>query len=77
MPVIEAHCEYKSPARYDDELEVKTSGKLLSPARVEFIYEISRPSDGTVNAIGRTVHAAVDTTGRPCRLPDYIRGILQ
>ena len=47
LPVIEAHCEYKSPARYDDELRVKTNGKLLSPARVEFAYEITRPCDGT------------------------------
>lgn len=76
LPVIEAHCEYKSPARYDDELVVQTRGTLLSPARVEFEYEISRPADGTINAVGRTVHAAVDTTGRPCRLPDYIRELL-
>lgn len=76
LPVIEAHCEYKSPARYDDELVVKTKGTLLSPARVGFEYEISRPVDGTINAIGRTVHAAIDTTGRPCRLPDYIRELL-
>jgi acyl-CoA thioester hydrolase len=77
LPVIEAHCEYRSPARYDDELEVRTWGRLLSLARVEFDYEISRPADATVNAIGRTVHAAVDTAGRPCRLPDYIRELLQ
>ncbi len=77
LPVIEAHCQYKSPAHYDDELQVKTSGKLVSPARVEFVYEICRPADGTVNALGRTVHAAVDPTGRPCRLPDYIRELLQ
>ena len=76
LPVIEAHCEYKSPARYDDELVVTTKGTLLSPARVGFEYEISRPIDATVNAVGRTVHAAVDTTGRPCRLPDYIRELL-
>ena len=44
---------------------------------MEFGYEISRPSDGTLNAVGRTVHAAVDTTGRPCRLPDYIRELLR
>ncbi|HCH37026.1 MAG TPA: acyl-CoA thioesterase, partial [Acidobacteria bacterium] len=24
LPVIEAHCEYRKPARYDDELEVTT-----------------------------------------------------
>ena len=77
LPVIEAHCEYKSPARYDDELVVKTKGTLLSPARVEFEYEISRPMDATINAVGRTVHAAVDTAGRPCRLPDYIRELLE
>ena len=77
LPVIEAHCEYRSPAHYDDELVVKTRGTLLSRARVEFDYEISRPSDATINAVGRTVHAAVDATGRPCRLPDYIRELLQ
>ena len=77
LPVIEAHCEYRSPARYDDELQVKTRGALLSPARVEFHYEISRPADGAVNAIGRTVHAAVDTGGKPCRLPDHIRELFE
>jgi acyl-CoA thioester hydrolase len=77
LPVIEAHCEYKSPALYDDELVVKTRGKLLSPARVEFMYEISRPADGILNAVGRTVHASLDTNGRPCRLPDYIGALLQ
>jgi len=77
LPVIEAHCEYRSPARYDDELQVKTWGALLSPARVEFRYEVSQVTDGTVNAVGRTVHASVDQKGRPCRLPDYIREILK
>jgi acyl-CoA thioester hydrolase len=77
LPVIEAHCEYRSPARYDDELLVKTWGELLSPARVEFTYEISRPSDGTVNALGRTMHAAIDGTGKPCRLPDHVRDLFR
>jgi len=26
LPVIEAHCEYRQPARYDDELEVHSQG---------------------------------------------------
>jgi len=76
LPVIEAHCEYRSPARYDDELQVKVWGKLLSPARVEFSYEVSRPSDSTINATGRTVHAAI-RDGKPCRLPDYVRSLFQ
>jgi acyl-CoA thioester hydrolase len=77
LPVIEAHCEYRAPARYDDELQVTTRGGMLSQARVEFRYEVSRPADGTINAVGRTVHAAIDTAGRPCRLPDHIRDLLR
>jgi acyl-CoA thioester hydrolase len=77
LPVIEAHCEYKSPARYDDELQVKTWGKLLSPVRVEFRYEVTRLSDGALNAVGRTEHAAIDERGRPCRLPDYLGDLLK
>ena len=77
LPVIEAHCKYKIPARYDDELQVMTWGKLLSPARVEFSYEIRRPSDGALNAVGTTMHAAINADGRPCRLPTYILDLLK
>jgi acyl-CoA thioester hydrolase len=77
LPVIEAHCEYRSPAHYDDELEVRTWGSLLSPARVEFTYEVRRPADATLNAVGRTMHAAVDKAGKPCRLPDLIRDLFR
>lgn len=76
LPVIEAHCEYKEPARYDDELEVRTGGDLLSPIRVQFTYEIVRPADEALLATGHTVHASLDPSGRPRRLPDRIRSIL-
>lgn len=75
LPVVEAHCEYRQPARYDDELEIRATGTLVSPVRIEFIYEIVRLSDGTALATGRTVHAATDRDGRPCRLPARVRAI--
>ena len=77
LPVIEAHCEYKSPARYDDELQVKTTGQAAVAGAGRVRVRNQPAGDGTVNAIGRTVHAAIDTTGRPCRLPDYIRELLR
>ena len=75
LPVIEAHCDYKQPARYDDELDVRTTGELMSPVRVAFSYEIVRPADGELLATGRTVHATLDRTGRPSRLPDRVKGL--
>ena len=75
LPVIEAHCEYRKPARYDDELEVTTRGELLSPTRVGFNYEL-RWLNGGVSAVGRTVHAAVNEQRRPCRLPEQLSSVL-
>ena len=73
LPVIEAGCQYHQPARYDDELEIRTTGTLISPVRVEFHYEVVRPSDGQCLATGRTMHAAIDREGRPRRLPARVR----
>ena len=75
LPVIEAQCQYHRSARYDDELEVRTEGRMLSPVRMEFTYQVVRRADDAVAASGRTVHAAVDPGGRPCRLPDRIREV--
>jgi acyl-CoA thioester hydrolase len=75
LPVIEAHCEYRQSARYDDELEIRTTGSQLSPVRVAFDYEVVRPSDAATIATGRTIHAALDREGRPCRLPSRAKGI--
>jgi acyl-CoA thioester hydrolase len=77
LPVIEAHCDYRQPARYDDELEVRTKGTLVSPVRVEFTYDIVRSIDDASLATGRTVHAALDREGRPCRLPQRIKALFE
>jgi len=75
LPVIEAHCEYRKPVQYDDEIEVRTKGRMLSPVRMEFTYEIVRRDDRSVTASGHTIHAALDRAGKPCRLPDRIRQV--
>ncbi len=73
LPVIEAHCEYRQSARYDDEVEVRTVGSLVSPVRVRFAYEIVRVADGALIASGHTIHATLGRDGRPCRLPQRVK----
>ena len=75
LPVIEAHCQYQRGARYDDELEVKAEGRMVSPVRMEFLYQVVDRGDAKLAASGRTVHAAIGANGRPCRLPDRIRSV--
>ena len=74
LPVIEAHCEYRRAAKYDDELEIRTRAALLTPVRIRFDYEIVRGDDTLVT--GHTIHAALDPRGRPCRLPLGVRDLL-
>ena len=75
LPVIEAHCDYRRPSKYDDEIEVRTTGALTSPIRMEFNYEVQVNGQSEIAAVGRTVHAALDRDGRPCRLPARIREV--
>ena len=75
LPVIDARCEYKSPARYDDTLSVTTVARVVSPARLAFDYEITGPS--ALVAVGSTVHATIDPTGRPMRLPARLKELIR
>ena len=73
LPVIDARCAYHLSAQYDDDLEVRTTGAMLSPVRVQFTYEVVRLADAARLATGATVHASLNRSGRPCRLPDRVR----
>jgi acyl-CoA thioester hydrolase len=76
LPVVEAHCGYRQPARYDDDLEIRTRGTMLSAVRIRFDYEVARTADAVVLADGHTVHASLDSGGKPHRLPGHVRDIL-
>jgi acyl-CoA thioester hydrolase len=76
LPVIEAHCEYRAGARYDDELEIRTTARRVTPVRLAFDYEVVRRADQRAIAAGYTVHAAVDRAGRPVRLPPRVTELL-
>ncbi len=73
LPVVEAHCQYRESARYDDELDVMTTGAIVSAVRVRFDYQVVRAHDRATLAAGHTIHASLDTTGKPRRLPDRVR----
>jgi len=66
LPVIRAVVEYKSAARYDDEVAVFTRIKELRQTRVIFEYEVRRGEK--LLARGSTEHAFTNRAGRPVAL---------
>src|SRR5512135_154349 len=70
LPVIEAHAEYKRPARYDDELEVVVTMRDRPVARVRLDYEVLRSGEPEPLATGYTIHGFVNAaTGKIYRAP--------
>ena len=73
LAVIDAHCKYKAPARFDDLLVIKTWLSKMKYARVEFCYEIRREGEEKLIAEGSTVLACLDENRRPRTIPDKIK----
>jgi acyl-CoA thioester hydrolase len=77
LPVLAAHCEYRRPVRYDDDVEVRTRATMLSPARVRFDYDIVPAGATEPAACGYTEHCGIDPDGRPRRLPPFLRRLFE
>ena len=76
LPVVEVGCLYRSPARYDDVVEVETRLGRGGRTTVKFEYTVRDKGDGRVLAEGFTVHALVGPDGKPARLPDDLASAL-
>lgn len=81
LPVTECFARYKSPAFYDDLLEIETSIAELRRFSCRFNYKITRKdehrSKPTLIVKGYTIHAAVTREGKLTRLPENIMSKLQ
>lgn len=66
--VAEAYCKYIKPARFDDEIIIKTRIRKLTEIRVEFEYSLYRKEDELLLAKGYTLHVFVDKNIKPVNL---------
>lgn len=72
FPVVEVNCRYTQSARYDDLIEIETTLVELGRASLKFVYRISRETDGSFLAGGKTTHACIDQSGRITRIPEIL-----
>ena len=75
LPVVEATCRYRSPARYDDEILIETRPALLRGSVLKFAYRILRKAaeghQHTLLAEGETVHVVCDDQLVKKALPEH------
>ncbi|HSB75156.1 MAG TPA: thioesterase family protein [Terriglobales bacterium] len=69
IAVVDARCRFKAPARYDDEIVIRTRLKNVRESLVHFAYQAVRESDGALLAEGETMHIVTDSAMRRRELP--------
>lgn len=70
LVVVEFHCKYHAPARFDDLLTLRTALTRVSPARLEHDYEFRRGEK--LLATAHSVLACLDREGRVQRISDVM-----
>jgi acyl-CoA thioester hydrolase len=74
LPVVEANCRYKSPARYDDQVTIETRVAALRTSVIKFVYRLLAQRNGEAEPVllaeAETVHVVVDRNLQKCALPE-------
>ena len=65
LPLYEMNCKFKSPARYEDEIIVKTKLEYIGKVRIVFSYQVLNAKDGSVLTTGETKHAWTNKSLKP------------
>jgi acyl-CoA thioester hydrolase len=70
LAVVGASCRYLSPARYDDEIIVRTWVQQANSRMIRFGYEMREAESGRKLVEGETKHLFCGKDMKPARLPE-------
>ena len=72
LVLTKVQVRYRSPARYDDLLTLRTTVVRTTLVKIEHRYELLR--DGLMLAEGETTLGCVDREGKVQQLPKFLQG---
>jgi len=76
--IARAECDYRAPAHFGDELEVRLRVDAIGTSSFTLAYEIARVDNDRTVAVGRTVMVAFDyAAGKSVPLPPQARALLE
>jgi acyl-CoA thioester hydrolase len=77
LPVTELRVRYRAPARYDDEIVIRTRVLEMRSRSIKFAYEVMRAGDGTLLAEGETHHIVMNSQGRARAFPQKFAELIK
>jgi acyl-CoA thioester hydrolase len=77
LPVREADARYRFPLRYDDLIHIRGMITEWRRASVLFEYEIYNEDKSAIATLGRTLHACINSEGKPVPIPAWLRDLFE
>ena len=77
IAVVGAELRYRSPARYDDEIGVRTRLMLMRGPLMKIRYEVIRVSDEKLLCDGETTHVVVNRALQKRKLPEQYEAVFR
>lgn len=68
--VVHVDCKYRSPAEYDDLIQIHTKVKTISPAKIVHEYHVTR--DEQLLVVAEVTMGMIDADGQLERIPDAL-----
>lgn len=73
FPRVEAFCQYKKPAKFNDLLEIEVTVEELKEKAVKYSFRVLNKDTGELLALGHVVVVAADKqAGKATQIPKHI-----
>jgi len=76
FPVVQSHMDYRAPARFDDEILVRTRIASIGTKSIRFENEVFKLPEMTLLGTGHTVHALMDKQGKTIPFSESLKSRL-
>ena len=76
LPVVDVAVTYKGNVGYDETITIGTTISKASRVRVRFDYRVT-DEGGRLLVTGHTIHACLDSSMKPTRLPEDILALIE
>lgn len=74
LPVREAFCRYRHPAKFDQKISIRTRISKWGRASLTFDYQIyNQINESQIITSGYTLHACTNSQGKPVAVPEWLR----
>lgn len=76
LPVVDVAVTYKGNVGYDETITISTTISKASRVRIRFDYRVT-DEGGRLLVTGHTIHACLDSSMKPTRLPEDVLALIE